>query len=119
MNIRKQLDDLKKDDRAEMEHYGKLAREDMKVSEEMIDEAIEALGNLFNIEHMIPPKEYHEIVKVHKLLSKLIPDPKGDISNVGRDKLDEWARRNQKIDTEEPEEEKVWGVVGALAGDDE
>ena len=45
------------------------------------------------------------------------PDPKGDISNVGRDKLDEWAKRNEKLDTKN--EEKVLGAIIGAIGDDE
>ena len=45
------------------------------------------------------------------------PDPKGDISNIGRDKLDEWAKRNEKLDTKN--EEKVLGAIAGAFGDDE
>jgi len=101
MNIRKQLNDLKKQGATPLEY--------LEDALEMYEKGMYKAE--FIVETVLP-----------KLLIKLggKPDPKGDISNVGRDKLDEWSRRNQKIDTEELEEEKVWGAVaGALAGDDE
>ncbi len=101
MNIRKQLDDLKKQGATPLEY--------LEDALEMYEKGMYKAE--FIVETVLP-----------KLLIKLggKPDPKGDISNIGRDKLDEWSRRNQKIDTEEPEEEKglVSSAARAIGGDE-
>ena len=120
MNIRKQLDGLLKKENIDSKHiqwalamlevlrdYGirRVVDEEKKIQQYTKLES----EDLSNIKGIIKLLERID----NELNSK--PDPKGDISNIGRDKLDEWAKRNEM-----PSEEKVLGVVaGALAGDDE
>ena len=95
MDIRKQLNDLKKQGATPLEY--------LEDALEMYEKGMYKAE--FIVETVLP-----------KLLIKLggKPDPKGDISNVGRDRLDAWAKRNEK-----PNEEKVLGtIVGAMAGDE-
>ena len=98
MDIRKQLNDLKKQGATPLEY--------LEDALEMYEKGMYKAE--FIVETVLP-----------KLLIKLggKPDPKGDISNVGRDKLDEWAKRNEKLDTKN--EEKVLGAIAGAFGDDE
>jgi hypothetical protein len=106
MNIRKQLDELKKNDMRELNRAADVI---YKIIRPLVRD-----GKLNTDFHL----EFERLLDA--IESVMTPDPKGDISDIEREKLDEWSRRNQKIDTEELEEEKVWGAVaGALAGDDE
>ncbi len=100
MNIRKQLDDLKKNDLRELNRAA-----------DVIFDIITPL-----VEDGKLNTDFH--LELERLLdaieSVMTPDPKADISNIGREKLDEWAKRN-----ETPSEEKVLGaVIGAFKGDD-
>jgi len=107
MNIRKQLDELIKSDMRELNRAADVIHEIIKPL--VADGKLDA-GFYLELERLLDAIE-----------SVMTPDPKGDISNVGRDKLDEWAKRNQKIDTEKPEEEKVLGAVASkvLGGNDD
>lgn len=101
MNIRKQLNDLKKNDMRELNRAA-----------DVIFDIITPL-----VEDGKLNTDFH--LELERLLdaieSVMTPDPKADISNMGREKLDEWAKRN-----ETPSEEKVLGALaGAFRGDDE
>lgn len=104
MNIRKQLDGLIKGD---MREVNKAA--------DVIFDKINSLVEVGQLD-----ADFH--LKLERILDEInvaiIPDREEDISNIRRDKLDEWAKRNEKLDTKN--EEKVLGVVASvLTGDDQ
>ena len=103
MNIRKQLDGLIKSD---MREVNKAA--------DVIFDKITSLVEVGQLD-----ADFH--LKLERILDEInvaiIPDPKGDISNVGRDKLKEFADRNTI--SEKPTEEKVLGaIIGEVMNND-
>ena len=122
MDIRKQLDGLiKKEDIDSKDIQWALA-----ILEVLRDYGIKRVvdeGNKIQQYTKLESEDLGNIKAMIKLLEKIDnklnnkPDPKGDISNIGRDKLDEWAKRNEKLDTKN--EEKVLGAIAGAFGDDE
>ena len=109
MDIRKQLNDLKKQGATPLEY---------------LEDALEMQENKIQQYTKLESEDLGNIKAMIKLLEKIDnklnnkPDPKGDISNIGRDKLDEWAKRNEKLDTKN-EEKFVGAAVKVLTGDDQ
>ena len=122
MDIRKQLDGLiKKEDIDSKDIQWALA-----ILEVLRDYGIKRVVDEENKIQQYTKLESEDLGNIKamiKLLEKIDnklnnkPDPKGDISNIGRDKLDEWAKRNEKLDTKN--EEKVLGAIAGAFGDDE
>ena len=122
MDIRKQLDGLiKKEDIDSKDIQWALA-----ILEVLRDYGIKRVVDEENKIQQYTKLESEDLGNIKamiKLLEKIDnklnnkPDPKGDISNIGRDKLDEWAKRNEKLDTKN--EEKVLGAIAEAFGDDE
>ena len=123
MDIRKQLDGLiKKEDIDSKDIQWALA-----ILEVLRDYGIKRVVDEENKIQQYTKLESEDLGNIKamiKLLEKIDnklnnkPDPKGDISNIGRDKLDEWAKRNEKLDTKN-EEKFVGAAVKVLTGDDQ
>ena len=129
MDIRKQLDGLLKGN-GQKKILKEKAMDDKKVYDEL-GKALSAIDNALDElekEREIPYTKYVEqldmLYQDLKEIRKDLDDGRfggeqgGDISNVGRDKLDEWAKRNEKLDTKN-EEKFVGAAVKVLTGDDQ
>lgn len=110
MNIRKQLDVLKR--------RGTL-RGNMREVNKAADVIFDEISSLVKVGQL--DADFH--LKLERVLGEMdaamTPDPKGNIGNIGRDKLKEFADRNTI--SEKPNEEKIIGTIASkvLGGNDD
>jgi hypothetical protein len=125
MNIRKQLDGLLKGNGQK-----KILKErinDRKVYDELgkvlfaIDSVLDAIERPQKLEDNVLEEKlnkiYEEVIEILKDFDdgRFGGEQGGDISSIGRDKLEEFADRNTI--TDKPGDEKVWGAVASVLGD--
>ena len=114
MNIRKQLDGLiKKEDIDSKDIQWALAM--LEVLRDYGIRRVVDEENKIQRYTKLESEDLNNVKGIIKLLEKI------DNKLNSKPDLDDWAERNQKIDTEKPEDEKVWGAVASkvLGGNDD